>query len=493
MSAPTEEDKLVELPEGSPEEQAQQKERGLNVQQQWFEEHFYNREWQDVCFLVFNYLWSFAVFGLIIAASINKSTIVMESHSARSKNFDIIGIALGVSLTWGFVFVTLVRYCARLVAWLTAIGVCSSTGVLVGVCVYYAVTLVEIWAIVCSWLGAVVTIGLLVSQIVFLTCYWKKVEITCLLWEMASESTLSNWGVVFVTLIVVVGHLCVLAFLLWGCVVISWWEGLEWTMVFPIITITWNYWVTIALMRTSVGGSVASWYYGEGNRAIQGTCPALQSLWRAGTKSFGAVSLGAMLLSFLSIFLSAINRLQNMIDSRKDGEANCCFMCCLKSCLCNLKLYCFCMLGALEWMSEYAYCYVALFGVGFMEGGRMAVKLIKQHGILAIVSEGFTYWMGLVGALLGFAFSVCAVWVFLYQQGREWDYLYVFFSFFTAAIVSYLWTLILDCSVDSVLVCFVCDLEQFAKSNHLFARKTFVKQLEGLGWKGSVASNDCRI
>ena len=72
-------------------------------------------------------------------------------------------------------------------------------------------------------------------------------------------------------------------------------------------------------------------------------------------------------------------------------------------CLCVINCVKFCI----EWVTDWAYCHVAIYGFGFVAAGKQARAFLGSDGFMAIVQQTLTvhiFWLGkLVGAGLGVA------------------------------------------------------------------------------------------
>lgn len=480
----------------SPDPEVQSLKGGLNPQEEWFEMNMRNRTCRDAGWSVLHLLWLATVVGIIIAAGITVPYQHIEGRFNKDDQMDVVWIAIGISVLWGFIYLLLIRLCAKFLVWLTIIGSVVLTLAGCGFFVYLATATIDVSGQVFAWITVVAIFVIFICECVFICVFHKKIQLSVVLLEESSIAIITHPAVIVVTFFIVFLYVGIFAFLVYGVLEISEWKGYEWLLVFVLPYFIWSYWLTIGILRTTVGGVVAGWYFAQGNRSVAGLCPAIMCFWRAMTTSHGSICEGSFLLAMVTYVLTWIRMLTDGVEMREKLEPdkrNCCAMCLLKCCLCHLKTCCFCFLNAMKWLSQYAYVYIGAFGIDFASAGREAMRLLELHGIMAVVSDSVTWHVGMFGAFVGFLLASTGIVASQMHSGRDWDPLVTFIAFLCGLVVSYLWVVILDCGVDAILVCFAADLEQFSKTNHLFARKKFVELLKDWGWTGNVDLTRCTI
>jgi Plasma-membrane choline transporter len=128
-----------------------------------------------------------------------------------------------------------------------------------------------------------------------------------------------------------------------------------------------------------------------------GSCcsPAVStSLVRTLTYSFGSIAFGSLLQAIISVLRYSLEQAKSQGENRGDDA-------CGTICLCILESITKCLEDVLEYFNQWAYVYVGIYGLSYLESGKQVVELFRARGFTTMVTDN------LVGYTLGFA----AFWV----------------------------------------------------------------------------------
>eukprot|EP00966_Prymnesium_polylepis_P299621 6923902-Prymnesium_polylepis.1 len=119
---------------------------------------------------------------------------------------------------------------------------------------------------------------------------------------------------------------------------------------------------------------------------------AWNALGRACTKQLGQISFGALVLSFLRALITSIEIVKKQVSDTNFVAKM--ILCCVQ---CLLK----CIESCLNWVTGYAYVYVAIYGVSFVKAGSEVLELLGEKGLDMVASTSFVEPVLWAGALLG--------------------------------------------------------------------------------------------
>ena len=156
-----------------------------------------------------------------------------------------------------------------------------------------------------------------------------------------------------------------------------------------LLSLHWGSEVMRSLLQTTVNGVIACWWFQPERKAV-----VRGALFRSMTTSFGSVCLGSFVVSVIHTLRDILRMVSNKDEGtsrRERGGGGNAVAAKLLECILGL------IEGALMYFNKYAYCYVAGYGMGFIESARKVTTLFSQKGLTAIVNDN------LVGNALNFA------------------------------------------------------------------------------------------
>lgn len=185
--------------------------------------------------------------------------------------------------------------------------------------------------------------------------------------------------------------------------------------------------------HTTVCGIYGTWYYCSKSDQGVPRHPALGSLRRVMTYSFGSVSFGSLVVAFVQFlrYLIDIARqaaMQDIGNGIAQAVVSCIF--------CLIQ----CFMGFIEWMvsyfNHYAYTFVALYGKSYLDAAKDTWNIIRARGIDALINDCLIdHLLTFVNMLLGYT---CAMMAYCYLKWTHPGYntsggffaIITFYSFF---------------------------------------------------------------
>jgi len=162
-----------------------------------------------------------------------------------------------------------------------------------------------------------------------------------------------------------------------------------------IVVFFWGAAVLDGILQVTVSTVVATWYFEQSYLDKGMVCckpAAWNALGRACTKQLGQISFGALVLSFLRALITSIEIVKKQVSDTNFVAKM--ILCCVQ---CLLK----CIESCLNWVTGYAYVYVAIYGVSFVKAGSEVLELLGEKGLDMVASTSFVEPVLWAGALLG--------------------------------------------------------------------------------------------
>lgn len=142
-----------------------------------------------------------------------------------------------------------------------------------------------------------------------------------------------------------------------------------------VLSFYWSMQVFRNTLHCVVAGTVGTWWAVPSSED-----PTWGSMKRALTTSFGSICMGSLIVAF-------IKTLRFMVEAARRNErrrgGNMVALCCLCFASCILR----CIEDALEYLNEYAFCQVALYGKDFVTAGKDALAMFKHRGWTTILND----------------------------------------------------------------------------------------------------------
>lgn len=227
-------------------------------------------------------------------------------------------------------------------------------------------------------------------------------------------------------------------------------------MLFMVFGFLWVSAFMSAVFQHSVAGAIASWYFSRDAMANKSTgSPAIKSLFRAVTTSFGSLAFGSLVIALVE-FLQFLLRI-----TKKTHYKNRVVLYVISCVQCLLG----CIEGIVRYVNKFAYIYVAMHGHSFCHAARECFDLISRNFFSSVIMDVISGFVLFVGKVLFTA--VCTLLTVSIVDGLDRELSIVTLSL-TAAIsfvVLHIISHIIGVGVNTVFVCYLEDLEMNKGSN----------------------------
>jgi hypothetical protein len=181
--------------------------------------------------------------------------------------------------------------------------------------------------------------------------------------------------------------------------------------VLLLLSLNWGSEVMKSLLQTTANGVIACWWLQRNRKAaVKG------ALFRAMTTSFGSICFGALIVSSIQTLRGMLNMLSNKrrASDRENGRNRNPATFIIAEVASFLLKY---VEQAMVYFNKYAFCYVAAYGMGFIESGKKVIQLFTDRGWTALINDnlvsnalifallGITGFSAIIGAFLSLFFS----------------------------------------------------------------------------------------
>lgn len=213
-----------------------------------------------------------------------------------------------------------------------------------------------------------------------------------------------------------------------------------------LLSFYWTSQVIKNCFHTTVAGVVGTWWFTPEVDRPKGFCnTTIYNSWlRSTIYSFGSICLGSLLVAVLQVLQVIVSSARS---GSRDGNGANSIVWCLLQCLVDV------MERVMEYINQWAFVYVGLYGYDYCTAGKKVYQLFKDRGWSVIINDQLVgrslgllqFWIGVVsgaiGVLLGLLFSVDPV-------------IGGFSGFILGLILSNILFSVVNSAVDTVVVCF---------------------------------------
>ncbi|MBE3048521.1 CTL/SLC44 family protein [Candidatus Bathyarchaeota archaeon] len=146
-------------------------------------------------------------------------------------------------------------------------------------------------------------------------------------------------------------------------------------LVYATFTMFWlSEWLKNTI-HTTISGVYGSWYYNSRNYPSGVTRGALR---RSVTYSFGSISLGSLFVAIIN-FIRQLCSVAYESQAGEGGFVGMCFYCFLQLVLGFIQ-------WAVEFVNQYAFSYIALFGKAYFPAAKDTWRMIKDRGVDTLIN-----------------------------------------------------------------------------------------------------------
>jgi len=184
--------------------------------------------------------------------------------------------------------------------------------------------------------------------------------------------------------------------------------------IWAFVSLFWLQFTLLNIAFVTTCASVGAWYFSPDTYGKHPFClkpPVWWGLLRAFTFSFGSIAFGSLVLAIMRTIIVVVQSLAQRAEAAGGFVARCaccCLICCLK-----------CIEGTLNWLTEYAFVYVAIYGQNYCSSGARVFSLLGKAGAQAIIQQTLLTPLMYMSALLGLAAGCLVGWGAHEQVGSD--------------------------------------------------------------------------
>mmetsp|Transcript_3074 Transcript_3074/g.4659 ORF Transcript_3074/g.4659 Transcript_3074/m.4659 type:complete len:528 (+) Transcript_3074:73-1656(+) len=213
-----------------------------------------------------------------------------------------------------------------------------------------------------------------------------------------------------------------------------------------LLSLYWTSQVIKNCFHTTVAGVIGTWWFTPEADRPKGFCnTTIYNSWlRSTIYSFGSICLGSLLVAVLQVLQVIVSLARS--DDRNSNGANS-ILWCLLQCLVDI------LERVMEYINQWAFVYVGLYGYDYCTAGKNVYQLFKARGWSVIINDqlvsrslGFLqFWIGVVSGAIGVLLGL----VFLMDPVTGG-----FLGFILGLVLSNILFSVVNSAVDTVVVCF---------------------------------------
>jgi hypothetical protein len=289
----------------------------------------------------------------------------------------------------------------------------------------------------------------------------SKISLTVTIFEEAATSCLTNLGIYPVTVLVLILVLFVHGF--WASTAvflfsfpgdskldISFVQEHQMPVRLVLLYLAFSYFWVIAFLKAlfhaSVAGIVGNWYFNRHHD--RNLLSWWRPLWANLTVSNGSLALGALCVGVCTFLRYLLNKIER---AGKGQPAIATLFKCCKCCL-------FCLEKCFEFVSKYAYVYVAMERCSFCSGAKKSFELISQYPVQLVVMKAINAFVLMCGKILLTSTMLILFVMMLERLERDFCGLFIFVVGLGLLQVFRLQANVIGAAADTVFVCYVMDL-----------------------------------
>ena len=173
------------------------------------------------------------------------------------------------------------------------------------------------------------------------------------------------------------------------------------------LALAWGGLVIVNISFVTTAGGIATCYFeGPAHAGCRACCG---SLGRALSFQFGSIAFGSLIVAMVNTLVYIIRLGAEQARHTDNGLLKLIFCCCL----CCMQ----CFERTVEWLTSYAFVYVAIYGTSFLSSGRAVMGLLGKSGVGAVATSTLIDPVLTLGTLLGCG-AGCALG---YVAARGWN------------------------------------------------------------------------
>jgi hypothetical protein len=178
-------------------------------------------------------------------------------------------------------------------------------------------------------------------------------------------------------------------------------------LFYMLTSVYWGQQVIQNILTCTTAGVVATWWYQPNAKKA-----TVGALYRSVTTSFGSICFGSLIVAVLQALRTMADMAKRRANEENNGGLAClaCMAECILSCLANI----------MEYVNQWAYVYVGVYGYPFRTSGKAVMDLFNNRGWTAVINDDLTSSALSFGAM-GVGVVTCCVGLLMVRfSPAEW-------------------------------------------------------------------------
>ncbi len=172
-----------------------------------------------------------------------------------------------------------------------------------------------------------------------------------------------------------------------------------------LLSLYWTINVLANIVQTTTAGVTGTWCFDKTTASSCCSSAVSQSLFRTCTYSFGSVCFGSLLTALVTT-LRVLAQWARDNSRNRDRENNAAVLLyCILACILSF------IEDILEYFNQWAYIFVGIWGLDYLESGKRVMELFAARGCTAIISDGLTNYV--LANVAFFTSVVCGIYAFI--------------------------------------------------------------------------------
>jgi len=217
------------------------------------------------------------------------------------------------------------------------------------------------------------------------------------------------------------------------------------------------YWTSVVLMnitQTTVAGLMGTWCFDKESASKCCSNAVSSSLFRACTYSFGSICFGSLLNAIIMILRYMVQQAE---QNRDNDNLACSIILCITQCILAI------IESIIEYFNRWAYIFVGVYGMSYLESGKAVLELFEARGLTAIISDdisssvlnSITLFSGLCAGIIGVGINGYFGGAFFFGDTAEsYKATPFWISFLAGVIISSIMMSVIQGAVKTIIVCY---------------------------------------
>ena len=149
-----------------------------------------------------------------------------------------------------------------------------------------------------------------------------------------------------------------------------------------LLSLYWTMNVLSNITQTTIAGVTGTWCFDKDNATSCCSSAVTQSLYRSCTYSFGSICFGSLLTALVTALRVIAQQARDNNSRRNSRNEGAALLLCILTCILAL------LEDIIEYFNQWAYIFVGIWGLDYLESGKRVLELFQARGCTAIITNG---------------------------------------------------------------------------------------------------------